>query len=102
VSDHNRSVFKIMDGMVEQINKIKKIFIILLVVIIIPPVILEIVVAVFGLNFESLHHDENRNNQRNYIHVKFFHDIFFFMFVLIVLMNAKICKLMMVIVMITK
>ncbi len=53
--DHTRSVFKIMDGMVEQINKTKKVFMILLVTIIIPPVILEIIFTVFGLNYESLH-----------------------------------------------
>ncbi len=53
--DHTRSVFKIMDDMVEQINKTKKVFMILLVTIIIPPVILEIIFTVFGLNYESLH-----------------------------------------------
>ena len=53
--DHTRSVFKIMDDMVEQINKTKKVFMILLVTIIIPPVILEIIFTVFGFNYESLH-----------------------------------------------
>ena len=53
--DHTRSVFKIMDDMVEQINKTKKVFMILLVTIIIPPVILEIMFTVFDLSYESLH-----------------------------------------------
>jgi len=53
--DHTRSVFKIMDDMVEQINKTKRVFMILLVTIIIPPVILEIIFTVFGFNYESLH-----------------------------------------------
>ena len=53
--DHTRSVFKIMDEMVEQINKTKRVFMILLVTIIIPPVILEIIFTVFGFNYESLH-----------------------------------------------
>jgi len=53
--DNTRSVFKIMDDMVEQINKTKKVFMILLVTIIIPPVILEIIFTVFGFNYESLH-----------------------------------------------
>ncbi len=44
-----------MDGMVEQINKTKKVFMILLVTIIIPPVILEIIFTVFNLSYESLH-----------------------------------------------
>ncbi len=55
VEDHTRSVFKIMDDMVEQINKTKKVFMILLVTMIIPPVILEIIFTVFDLSFESLH-----------------------------------------------
>jgi len=55
VDDHTRSVFKIMDGMVEQINKTKKVFMILLVTMIIPPVILEIMFTVFDLSFESMH-----------------------------------------------
>ena len=55
VEDHTRSVFKIMDGMVEQINKTKKVFMILLVTMIIPPVILEIMFTVFDLSFESMH-----------------------------------------------
>jgi len=55
VEDHTRSVFKIMDGMVEQINKTKKVFMILLVTIIIPPVILEIMFTVFDFDFESMH-----------------------------------------------
>ena len=53
--DHTRSVFKIMDDMVEQINKTKKVFMILLATIIIPPVILEIMFTVFDLSYESLH-----------------------------------------------
>jgi len=53
--DHTRSVFKIMDDMVEQINKTKKVFMILLVTIIIPPVILEIIFTVFDISFESMH-----------------------------------------------
>ena len=53
--DHTRSVFKIMDEMVEQINKTKRVFMILLVTIIIPPVILEIIFTVFDLSYESLH-----------------------------------------------
>jgi len=53
--DHTRSIFKIMDDMVEQINKTKKFFMILLVTIIIPPVILEIIFTVFDLSYESLH-----------------------------------------------
>ena len=53
--DHTRSVFKIMDDMVEQINKTKRVFMILLVTIIIPPVILEIIFTVFDISFESLH-----------------------------------------------
>ncbi|GBF24547.1 hypothetical protein MnTg01_00886 [archaeon MnTg01] len=53
--DHTRSIFKIMDGIVEQINKTKKIFMILLVTMIIPPVTLEIIFTVFDISFESLH-----------------------------------------------
>ncbi len=53
--DHTRSIFKIMDDMVEQINKTKRVFMILLVTIIIPPVILEIIFTVFGISFESMH-----------------------------------------------
>jgi len=53
--DHTRSIFKVLDGIVEQINKTKKIFMILLVTIIIPPVILEIMFTVFDLSFESVH-----------------------------------------------
>jgi len=53
--DHTRSVFKIMDDMVEQINKTKRVFMILLVTIIIPPVILEIILTVFDISFESMH-----------------------------------------------
>jgi len=53
--DHTRSVFKIMDDMVEQINKTKRVFMILLVTIIIPPVILEIIFTVFNISFESIH-----------------------------------------------
>ena len=55
--DNTRSIFKIMDGIVEQINKTKKIFMILLVTMIIPPVILEIVFTVFDLSFESMHNE---------------------------------------------
>ena len=55
VEDHTRSVFKIMDDMVEQINKTKKVFMILLVTMIIPPVILEIMFIVFNISFESIH-----------------------------------------------
>ena len=53
--DHTRSIFKIMDDMVEQINKTKRVFMILLVTIIIPPVILEIIFTVFDISFESMH-----------------------------------------------
>ncbi len=53
--DHTRSVFKIMDDMVEQINKTKKVFMILLVTMIIPPVIMEIIFTVFDISFESIH-----------------------------------------------
>ena len=53
--DHTRSIFKIMDDMVEQINKTKRVFKILLVTIIIPPVILEIIFTVFDISFESMH-----------------------------------------------
>ena len=53
--DHTRSVCKIMDEMVEQINKIKRVFMILLVTIIISPVILEIIFTVFDFSYESLH-----------------------------------------------
>ena len=53
--DHTRSIFKIMDDMVEQINKTKRIFMILLVTIIIPPVILEIIFTVFDISLESMH-----------------------------------------------
>ena len=55
VEDHTRSVFKIMDDMVEQINKTNKVFMILLVTMIIPPVILEIIFTVFNISFESIH-----------------------------------------------
>ncbi len=55
VEDHTRSVFKIMDDMVEQINKTKKVFMILLVTMIIPPVIMEIIFTVFDISFESIH-----------------------------------------------
>jgi len=73
VEDHTRSVFKIMDSMVEQINKTKKVFMILLATIIIPPVILEIVFTVFDLSFESLHSESGDG----------IHHIIFIMFIVI-------------------
>ncbi len=55
--DHTRSVYKIMDDMVEQINKTKKVFMILLFTIIIPPGILLIIFTVFGFCYVSCHSD---------------------------------------------
>ncbi len=71
VEDHTRSVFKIMDDMVEQINKTKKVFMILLVTMIIPPVILEIIFTVFDISFESIHSES----------VDVIHSIVFIMFI---------------------
>ena len=73
VEDHTRSVFKIMDDMVEQINKTKKVFMILLVTMIIPPVILEIIFTVFDISFESIHSESG----------DVIHSIVFIMFIVI-------------------
>ncbi len=73
VEDHTRSVFKIMDDMVEQINKTKKVFMILLVTMIIPPVILEIIFTVFDISFESMHGESG----------DVIHSIVFIMFIVI-------------------
>jgi hypothetical protein len=59
--DHNENLFQIMDGIISQLNKTKKMFILMIItILILPPISFVITFAIFGppMFFDSSMHHE--------------------------------------------
>jgi hypothetical protein len=67
-SEKNDNIFKIMDGIIFQLNKTKKMFIIMiLTIMIIPPVALLISFAIWSPPFEALEKPEQNGSHHRFI-----------------------------------
>jgi hypothetical protein len=60
--DHNENLFQIMDGIISQLNKTKKMFILMIItILILPPISFVITFIIFGppmfFDGASMHHD---------------------------------------------
>lgn len=61
MSDSDKNIFKIMDGIISQLNKTKKLFIIMiLTIMILPPLTFLITSAIFDPPFEHMEKDGHR------------------------------------------
>ncbi len=61
MSDPDKNIFKTMDGIINQLNKTKKLFIIMiLTVMVLPPLTFVITSAIFDPPFDHMGRDEHR------------------------------------------